>query len=83
VYRVVTDDLVQQQIDALPSEALAEFAELRTLLEIHPWSGEPLHKKNPRGVLTMSFGQQGEGLGYYLILEDQRRVDLLTVVWTA
>jgi hypothetical protein len=83
VYRVVTDELVQQQLDALPADALAAFAELRTLLEVHPWSGEPLNKANASGgVLTMAFGPHGEGLAYYLMLEDQRRVDLLTVIWT-
>jgi len=82
MYRVVTDELVQQQIDALPTEALAFVAELRTLLEVQPWSGKPLHPKNPDGVQTISFGTHGAGLAYYLILEDQRRVDLLTLIWT-
>ena len=47
MYRVVTDELVQQQIEALPVEALSAVAELRTLLEVQPSSGEPLHQKNP------------------------------------
>jgi hypothetical protein len=54
VYRVVTDELAQQQIDALPAEALASLAELRTLLEVQPWSGKPLHPKSPRGVQAIS-----------------------------
>ncbi len=83
MYRVVTDELVQQQIDALPAEALAFIAELRTLLEVQPWSGKPLHAKNPHGVQTISFGPHDEGLVYYLILDDQRRVDLLNMIWTA
>lgn len=82
MYRVITDDLVQHQVDALPAEALAAFAELRTLLEVQPWSGEPLNKANPTGVLTLPFGPYGEGLIYYLVLEDQRRIDLLKLIWT-
>lgn len=82
MYRVVTDGLVQQQIDALPTEALAAVAELRTLLEIHPWCGKPLHKKNPHGVQTATFGRHSVGIAYYLVLEDQRRVALLEIVWT-
>jgi hypothetical protein len=34
------------------------------------------------GVLTLEFGRCSEGLAYYLILEDQRRVELLNVIWT-
>jgi hypothetical protein len=60
VYRVVTDELSQQQIEALPAEALAAVAELRILLEVQPWSGEPLHTKNPHGVQTISFGPHRE-----------------------
>ncbi len=83
MYRVVTDEPTQQQIDALPAEALPALAELRTLLEVQPWSGMPLHKKNPHGVHSISFGLRGEGLAFYLVLDDQRRVDLLNVIWTA
>lgn len=83
MYRVVTDEVAQQQIDALPTAALAAIAELRTLLEVQPWSGEPLHRKNPHGVQSIAFGPQAAGLAYYLILDDQRRVDLLHVVWIA
>jgi hypothetical protein len=85
VYRVTTDEHVQQQIDALPAEALNAYLELRTTLEISPWSGDPLHPASPTGVLTWSFGPHGEGLIYYLVLEleDDRRVDLLHVVWLA
>ena len=81
MYRVLTDEPVQQQIDALPAEALAYVAELRTLLEVQPWSGKPLHRKNPQGVQTTTFGQHGEGVAYYLVLEDERRVALLEIVW--
>ena len=81
MYRVITDELVQQQINALPAEALASVAELRTLLEVHPWSGRPLHRKNPHGVQTIVFGPDAQGIAYYLVLDDQRQGALLTVSW--
>jgi hypothetical protein len=81
VYRVTTDRDVEQQIDALPAAGLNAYLELRAALEVSPWSGEPLHPDNPKGVLTWSFGGHGEGLVYYLILEDQRRVDIVRVLW--
>lgn len=81
MYQVITDDLVQQQVDQLPTAALAPFAQLRTLLEIKPWSGDAVNQNNPDGpVRTLTFGQ-GLGLAAYLILDDQRRVDLLQVTW--
>ncbi|TCO57065.1 hypothetical protein [Actinocrispum wychmicini] len=81
MYQITTDESVQRQIDRLPTEALAPFAELRMLLELKPWSGDALNGNNPDGpVRTFAFGQ-GLGLATYLILEDQRRVDLLQVIW--
>ncbi|HEX9337555.1 MAG TPA: hypothetical protein VF892_16790 [Pseudonocardiaceae bacterium] len=81
MYRVDTDAWVQQQVDRLPADALASYAELRTLLELKPWSGEPVNDRNPDGpVRTLTFGR-GLGLVTYLILDDQRRVDVVQVLW--
>jgi hypothetical protein len=82
VYQVTTDDRSQPQIEALPAEALQFFAEARVVLELSPWSGESLNAANPRaGVRTLALGPTGEGLITYLILEGQRRVDILDVLW--
>lgn len=80
MYRVVTDDQIQRHLDALPRPAPAAFAELRVLLEVDPWAGGPVNPGNPDGpVRTMSFGPDREGVAAYLILDDQRRVDLLQI----
>jgi hypothetical protein len=80
VYRVTSDHQVLEQVAALPLEALASYAELLVLLETVPWNGDPVHKDNPAGaVRTHAFGRGG--LVTYLILEDQRRVDVLIVQW--
>jgi hypothetical protein len=82
VYRVTTDDQSQPQIEALPPAAGASFAEARVVLEVSPWSGESLNAANPdAGVRTLTFGPAGQGMITYLILEDQRRVDILDVLW--
>jgi hypothetical protein len=36
VYRVETDEWVQQHVDQLPADALASYAEVRALLEVSP-----------------------------------------------
>lgn len=73
---------LQPQIEALPPDARAPFTEARVVLEVSPWSGDSLNAANPdAGVRTLTFGPAGEGLITYLILEDQRRVDILDVLW--
>jgi hypothetical protein len=81
VYTVETDGQAQQQVDALPAEALTAYAELRVLLETSPWSGAPYRRENPGGGLRVRTFDNGRGLVVYLILDDQRRVDILQVQW--
>jgi hypothetical protein len=57
VYRVTIDQRSQQQIDALPADALAPFAEARAMLEVAPWSGDPLDDDTPdAAVRTVAIG---------------------------
>lgn len=79
-YTVEVDPEAQKQIDALPHHAALALAEAVAVLELTPWSGHPIHTRNPKGpVRILPFGTAG--LATYLVLEDQRRVDLLRVVW--
>jgi hypothetical protein len=80
VYRLSLDPVAEDQISAVPQEALSPLAELLTLLEIAPWSGQPFNLANPRGnMLTHPFGELG--LATYLVLEEQREVYLLRIEW--
>lgn len=82
MYTVTTDAESQQQVEALPDEALAWFAALRAALEVAPWNGRPYLATAPDSAMrTWSFGAGGQGFAVYLVLEEQRRVDLLRVVW--
>lgn len=73
---------VAEQVAALPAEALAAFAEVNVVLELTPWTGDPLNREHPeRNMRSMTFGAHGEGLMVYVILEDQRRVFPLKVMW--
>lgn len=84
LYQVTTDDKSQHQIGALPPEALTPFAEARAALELAPWNGMPYHSHRPSTPMrTISFGPHGKGEIVYLILDDQRRVDILVVLWLA
>jgi hypothetical protein len=80
VYRLSLDPIVEDQIKAVPEEALRPLAELFTLLETAPWGGEPFNIANPRGnMLTHAFGELG--LATYLVMEDQRELYLLRIEW--
>lgn len=80
MYRIETDSNALEQIAALPDDAPAAYAQVLGVLELVPWNGDPLHEDNPDGaVRTLPFGRAG--MVTYLILEDQRRVDVLNVVW--
>jgi hypothetical protein len=80
VYRLGLDPIAEDQITAVPQEALRPLAELFTVLETAPWSGEPFNSAYPRGnMLTHAFG--GLGLATYLVLEEQREVYLLRIEW--
>ena len=80
MYRLVLDPIAEDQIGALPKEALHPLAELITLLETAPWSGRPFNPDDPTGKLfTHVFGERG--LATYLILEEQRKTYLIRVEW--
>lgn len=82
MYEVTTDEQSQPQIEALPTDALAPFAEARTALEMAPWNGAPYHRNRPDSPMrALTFGPNGEGDVVYLVLEDERRVDILVVLW--
>jgi hypothetical protein len=67
-------------IEALPYAVALGYAEALEVLKLAPWSGNPLREDNPDGnIRTLAFGPGG--LATYLILEDQRRVDVLQVHW--
>ena len=79
-YQVQVDVLAREQIRALPAEALKDLAEAVTVLQISPWSGDPLRQDNPDGpIRTLAFGSTG--LLTYLILESQQIADVLSVFW--
>jgi mRNA-degrading endonuclease RelE of RelBE toxin-antitoxin system len=82
MYSVEWEQQALDQLGALPSKAFAFYAELVTLLQLAPWSGESYNKQRPdANMRTHSFGEHGEGLVIYLILEDQRRVVVLRALW--
>jgi hypothetical protein len=71
---------VRAELEALPHEALVALAGVLDVLEVAPWSGDPLVDRNPDGaVRTMPFGETG--LATYVVIEQLGRVDLLQLHW--
>jgi hypothetical protein len=82
VYRLRTYEEAMEQIAALPEAALDHYAQVIDVLELVTWSGDPYNMSNPDGAMRqLVFGPGGKGMVTYLVLEDQRRVDVLRVLW--
>jgi hypothetical protein len=82
MYAVEIDDDAADQIAKLSPDALNAFAVVVDLVEFHPWSGDSYNRQRPDGNMrTHLFGDEHEGLAIYLILEEQRRVIVLRVIW--
>ncbi|GAB3758613.1 hypothetical protein BKA15_001314 [Microlunatus parietis] len=83
MYSVESDPAAQKQVAALPGEAIAKYAEVVATLGVAPWSGDAYDRLRPDANLrTLPFGPGSEGLVIYMVLEDQRRVAVLRVIWT-
>ncbi len=82
MYSVETDSHALEQLAGLPDEALPAYAELMAFLELAPWSGEAYHRQRLRAAMrTHAFGHDSRGLVIYMVLEEQRRVVVLRVLW--
>ena len=79
-YDAVPDAVAQ--VDELPMPALAAYAELIAFLELTRWEGAPYRDDKPDGNMrTMPFGKRAEGMAVYVILEERRRVVVVSVTW--
>lgn len=79
-YDAVPDAVAQ--VGELPVRALSAYAELIAFLELTPWAGAPYRDDKPDGNMrVMPFGKRSEGLSVYVILEEQRRVVVVSVTW--
>lgn len=81
-YTIDIDPGAQDAIAALPAGALLALAEAFAVLELEPWSvGRSVNpERNPdSGVRNLPF--DAAGMVTYLVVEQQRRVDILLVTW--
>lgn len=81
MYEVTVDERVQHQLDALPEPAREPWRQLRETLALVPENGRLLFPDVPDGLRTFVFGEHGEGLAYYLIVEHAGQVAVVEVQW--
>ncbi|MDF5751176.1 hypothetical protein [Spongiactinospora sp. TRM90649] len=82
MYRVDAHPTASEQIDALPTHALVPLMELWTALGVAPWGFPPYNQAKQDGPMRMTiFGDHKQGYAVFLILEEQRRVEILRLVW--
>lgn len=53
MYSVETEFAALDEVAVLPPEALPAYAELMTLLEVAPWSGDPYNLQRPDANMTL------------------------------
>jgi hypothetical protein len=83
MYQVVTDDEVNAQVEALPDELLPYYAQALDLLEFAPWNSRPYNAAKPDGVMrTLHIGPKDRSAEViFLVLEPDRRVEIVRVHW--
>lgn len=82
MYRVVTYPEASDQIDELPPHLLGDYARAVDAVAAAPWEGAPHNANNPDAeVRRWLFGPLGVGQVLYLVLEREREVHVLRVVW--
>ena len=71
---------VSASIEALPTDLLNAFAELRAALEVSPWTvGRPLVPSNTAGLRVATIGASGTGQVVFHVLERDRVVPIVQV----
>lgn len=84
MYKVIPDPQTFDQVAALPLEALDDYAQVLSVLQVAPWNGRPQNESNPEGAVRVwLFGQGKAGQVVYLVLDQQREVHILLVLWAA
>ncbi|WP_225729694.1 MULTISPECIES: hypothetical protein [unclassified Nocardia] len=80
MYRVDTSGEATDQIANLPDDALLAYAEAAVVLELAPWNGLSVNKRNPDAPLRqLVFGSFG--MITYLVVEQERLVSVIRVQW--
>ena len=74
-------DQVRATIATLPVDALRPLQAVWPFLELTPWAGAPWRAFTPNGAVRFLVFGEGRGTIVYLILEDQRIVDVLEILW--
>jgi hypothetical protein len=82
VYRIVVHPEAAAAIVELPAHLLPSYAEAVEVLERSPWEAPSHNPSNPAGAVRRKlFGALGMGHILYLVLEREREVQVLRVVW--
>ena len=82
MFRVVTYPEAAEQLAALPAHLLADYARVLDAITVAPWDGAPHTANNPDAeVRRWLFGPLGMAQVLYLVLDREREVHVLRVVW--
>lgn len=82
MYRIVVYPEVVDQLAQLPAALLSDYARVLDAVALAPWNGPPINERNPDGaVRRWSCGPDAQAQVLYLVLEREREVHVLQVLW--
>jgi hypothetical protein len=82
VYKIEIYPDALDQIGALSVAAQRILSEVLAAIQLVPWNGPSASEQNPDGALRrFLFGPEGAGMVTYLVLDDQREVHVVQVLW--
>ncbi|MFE3262202.1 hypothetical protein ACFXPS_43385 [Nocardia sp. NPDC059091] len=82
MYKIIPHADTFDQVAGLPSEALDDYTQVLSVLQVAPWNGQPQNAKNPDGAVRVwLFGPGKAGQVVYLVLDEPPEVHILMVMW--
>lgn len=80
-YRVEAIPLAQEQVLTLPHVGQLAYAALSDRLAEDPWEGAPWIDRASSAMKQTVFGEHGEGLATYVIVDRDDRVVVVRIAW--
>lgn len=80
-YRVESAPIVDAQLDAVPAAAQAAYYRLLKRIAADPWDAQPLVENPLANMRQAAFGDRGQGLAVYVVLDREERVVVVRLTW--
>lgn len=80
-YRVETTPAVRAQLFTMPKAGQVAFNELMKRIAVDPWDAAAWQDDPFGNMRQAAFGDQGQGIAVFVVLERNERVVVLKILW--